>query len=54
MDEVVKICSGRSTKLKVGHWYLSRVHILEWGIADDVLLIARNKIQLKDNLNAQN
>lgn len=54
MDEIIKKCSKKSKKFKVGHWNLESVKISEGAFADDVVLIAEDERELQENLEIWN
>lgn len=54
MDEIIKKCTERCKKLNIGHIKMQRVDISEGVFADDVMVIAKNSIELQNNLEVWN
>ena len=51
MDEIIKICKRRTSKLKVGHWNMRTIYSQALVYADDILLIAGTEQRLQDMVN---
>lgn len=50
MDDIIKKCTEKSKKVRVGYINLNAVEISEWAFADDVAIIAGSQEDLQHNI----
>lgn len=54
MDDIIKKCTSKSKKARVGHINLDVVQVSEGAFADNIVIIADNENDLKRNLTTWN